>query len=189
MFPYNGSYGQGDPDGINRFFPAVGNHEWYEPPYGSGIQGHYNYFALPGNERYYDFVWGNVHFFILSTYDGYSSKDGGNAEPDGWTSNSTQGLWLMNALANAEQTHWKIVVTHFAPYSSGEHGSFSYIQWPFQEWGAHIVISGHDHDYERLIINGLTYVVNGLGGKSRESFVTEVFGSQVFYSGNYVTCK
>ena len=172
MFPYNGSYGEGDPDGINRFFPAVGNHDWYEPPYGSGIQGHYDYYVLPGNERYYDFIWGNVHFFILSSYDGYSYKDGGNAEPDGWTSNSTQGQWLMDALANADPTHWKIVVTHFPPYSSGEHGSFTDARWPYKEWGAHIVISGHDHDYERLSVNNFPYIVNGLGGKSKHPFGT-----------------
>ena len=35
----------------------------------------------------------------------------------------------------------------------------------FAEWGADIVIGGHDHDYERLHRDGIVYIVNGLGGR------------------------
>src|SRR5688500_8304585 len=28
IYPYVGSYGPGSSDGINRFFPALGNHDW-----------------------------------------------------------------------------------------------------------------------------------------------------------------
>ena len=35
---------------------------------------------------------------------------------------------------------------------------------PFEEWGADLVLSGHQHVYERLKIEGLTYIINGLGG-------------------------
>ena len=37
-------------------------------------------------------------------------------------------------------------------------------QWPYGEWGADAVLAGHDHTYERLFINGVTYFVNGMGG-------------------------
>jgi hypothetical protein len=37
-------------------------------------------------------------------------------------------------------------------------------QWPFAAWGATAVIAGHDHLYERLLVDGIPYFVNGLGG-------------------------
>jgi hypothetical protein len=44
------------------------------------------------------------------------------------------------------------------------------MRWPFKEWGASVVLSGHDHIYERIEVDGLTYIVNGLGGDSRDQF-------------------
>jgi hypothetical protein len=38
------------------------------------------------------------------------------------------------------------------------------MRWPFKEWGADLVLAGHDHIYERILAGGLTYLVNGLGG-------------------------
>ena len=43
--------------------------------------------------------------------------------------------------------------------------------------GATAVLAGHDHDYERLIIDGLPYFVNGLGGGGIYQFTTPVPGS------------
>jgi hypothetical protein len=68
IFPYVGSYGLGDM--VNRFFPAIGNHDVE----GTGLIDYLNYFSLPGNERYYDFVKGDCHFFILNS--DYTEIDG-----------------------------------------------------------------------------------------------------------------
>lgn len=38
------------------------------------------------------------------------------------------------------------------------------MRWPFKEWGATAVMSGHAHVYERLEVDNLTYFVNGIGG-------------------------
>lgn len=155
--PYTGSYGQGDT--INRFFPALGNHDWNT----AGALPYLQYFTLPGNERYYDFVKGDVHFFVL---------DSDVHEPDGRTSGSIQGQWLQNALA-ASAAQWKVVYFHHPPYSSGStHGSQTFMQWPFKQWGASVVLAGHEHNYERLAVDGLPYIVNGLGGRSLYTFGT-----------------
>jgi len=53
---------------------------------------------------------------------------------------------------------------HHPPYSSGAHGSTDWMQWPFAEWGADAVLSGHDHLYERLEVDSLVYFTTGLGG-------------------------
>ncbi|MBZ0160042.1 MAG: fibronectin type III domain-containing protein [bacterium] len=75
---------------------------------------------------------------------------------------------------------------HHPPYSSGStHGSSTWMQWPYQSWGASVVLAGHDHDYERIIQGEFPYFVNGLGGRSIYSFGTPVSGSQVRYNGDY----
>ena len=39
------------------------------------------------------------------------------------------------------------------------------MRWPFKDWGADIVLSGHAHSYERLKGSGdFPYIVNGAGG-------------------------
>ena len=169
IYPYAGSYGAGAT--ANRFFPVPGNHDWYTP----NAQPYLDYFTLPNNERYYDFVQGPVHFFML---------DSDANEPDGITSASTQASWLQNRLA-ASTSKWKLVYLHHAPYSSAWHGSQTTLQWSFQAWGATAVLAGHDHSYERILKNGFPYFVNGLGGASPYLFGLPISGSQVRYSADY----
>jgi tartrate-resistant acid phosphatase type 5 len=171
IYPCAGSYGTGATE--NRFFPALGNHDWYT----SGAVPYLNYFALPGNERYYDFARGPVRFFAIDSDDN---------EPDGNASSSRQAAWLQGRLASSCAT-WNIVYLHHAPFSSGTgHGSTTEMQWPYAEWGASAVLAGHDHTYERILQYGIPYFVDGLGGASIYTFTTiPVPGSQVRYNGDY----
>jgi hypothetical protein len=170
IYNYKGRYG---PKAFSeRFFPALGNHDYYT----RNGQAYRDYFTLPGNGRYYDFVRGNVHFFALNS---------DPAEPDGIGSGSVQGRWLQAALA-ASTARWNVVYLHHAPYSSGPHGSTHALQWPFEAWGASVVLAGHDHNYERLEMNGLTYIVNGLGGRSLyPTTKPRLPESKVFFNGDY----
>ncbi len=59
------------------------------------------------------------------------------------------------------------------------------MQWPFGEWGADAVISGHDHTDERLQVGGIPYFVNGPGGKSRYDFEIPLPQSRVRYNQDY----
>ena len=170
IYPYTGSYEPGAT--TNRFFPSLGNHDWHT----TNAQPYLDYLTLPGNERYYDFVWGPVHFLAV---------DSDGREPDGNTSASTQAAWLQNQLA-ASTAPWQLVYMHHAPYSSGAvHGSASDLQWPYQAWGADAVLAGHDHTYERILQDGIPYFVNGLGGRSIYAFGAPVSGSQVRYNDDY----
>jgi len=169
IFPYTGSYGTGAI--TNRFFPILGNHDWFTP----NAQPYLDYFSLPGNERYYDFVQGPVHFFMLDSH---------SLEPDGISQTSIQAVWLRNALS-ASLSPWNIVLLHHAPFSSGDHGSNAELQWPFEAWGADAVLAGHDHTYERIIKDRTLYFVNGLGGNSIYNFGIPVSGSQYRYNNDY----
>ena len=145
---YIGFHGDGSPE--NRFFPSLGNHDWY----GGHAAPYLIYFTLPGNERYYDFVRGPVHFFAL---------DSDTDEPDGTTATSVQGQWLQQALADSTAP-FRVVYFHHPPWSAGLHGNTSRMQWPFEAWGADVWLAGHDHNYERVHVEGTTGLINGSGG-------------------------
>jgi len=166
IHPYKGAYGEGATE--NRFFPALGNHDWML----GNIQPHYDYFQLPGNERYYAVERGPVAFFVV---------DSDPHEPDGIDSESIQARWLKVVMA-ASKAPFRVVIMHHPPFSSGRHGSQKTMQWPYKEWGADLVIAGHDHTYERIEIDGLVYLVNGLGGRPPYRFRTPIAGSKVRFN-------
>ncbi len=176
IYSYAGNYGAGSP--INRFFPSLGNHDYTD---GAGLQAYLDYFTIEndtGTERYYDFVQGDVHFFVIdSNPAGIGAAQGNLPAPgDGQSSNSPQGIWLQNGLVASTQ-QWNIVYFHHAPYSSSAHGNQTAslnMRWPFQAWGATAVIGGHDHTYERFNIDGIPYFVNGLGVESTNRFCNQV---------------
>ena len=173
--PYHGEYGSGAAE--NRFFPALGNHDWNTET----LQPYYDYFDLPGNERYYDFQRGAVHFFIL---------DSDEREPDGNTQDSVQAAWFRDAITDSTLP-WQLVLFHHPPYSSSaSHGSEVVMRWPFAEWGADAVINGHAHLYERLSYDQIPYFVNGLSGRWKtvpqiHRFNQPLEGSQVRYNQDY----
>jgi len=147
--PYKGKFGKGAP--VNRFFPIPGHRDWDSP---NGLKPYLDYFSLPGNERYYDFASGPVHFFML---------DSDEREPDGASPASTQGRWLRQRLGESKAP-WKLVFAHHAPYTSHAVPDVEHMRWPFKEWGADAVLSGFFHVYERLLVEGIPYFVNGTGG-------------------------
>ncbi|RZL13487.1 MAG: T9SS type A sorting domain-containing protein [Hymenobacter sp.] len=150
IYNYKGRYGP--KTFSDRFFPSLGNHDYYT----RNGEAYRDYFTLPGNGRYYELVRGDVHLFAVNS---------DPAEPDGVSATSVQARWLRAALA-ASTSRWNVVYLHHAPYSSGFHGSTTDLQWPFRAWGASVVLAGHDHNYERLVADSLLYIVNGLGGRS-----------------------
>jgi acid phosphatase type 7 len=131
-------------------FPVAGNHE-YDTKGGAPFR---DVFALPGNtEQWYSFDWGPIHFAAIDTEASYA----------------VQARWLAEDLAATSQP-WKIVYLHRPPYSSGKrHGSDKELRAAlepvFVEHGVQLVLSGHDHHYERTHPqHGVTHVLTGGGG-------------------------
>jgi hypothetical protein len=152
---YQGDFGDGSE--VNRFFPAIGNHEYSDGP----VENYFDYFTLPDNERYYDFQIGSIHFFNLNS---------NIQEPDGITESSAQADWFYDAIASSTAT-FNVVYFHHAAYELINAGERA-MRWNFEDAGVDLVFSGHDHDYYRIARddNGdgvdLNYVVTGLGGYS-----------------------
>ena len=133
------------------FYGALGNHEGGNPCC------YFDHFDWPNNERWYSFNHENVHVTALEI-DDYAD----------YSSGSLQVQWLKNDLAHTTQP-WKVVFFHIPPYSSGSgHGSDLSVRAAleplFQQYGVDLVFNGHDHDYERSVANGITYIVTGGGG-------------------------
>jgi hypothetical protein len=167
---YQGHFGKGSD--VNRFWPSIGNHEYYNP---EGLQPYLDYFPdLPGNRRYYDVRLGLVHLFVVNSDD---------HEPDGNLANSAQAKWLKNAIA-ASDACFKVVAFHHPPYSSGFFET-PQLRWGFAAMGADVVLNGHEHSYERILVDGVTYLIDGLGGDDKFGFTTPIEGSQVRYGADW----
>jgi len=123
--------------------PCIGNHEIY----GDGGTSYYGQFCLPdfpSDEKWYSLDWGSdLHIIVLNSETSISGE---------------QRDWLADDLATYEDCKWKVAIFHRPAFSGGSHGSNTTIQtyWVplFDEYHVDLVISGHDHIYER------TYPIN-----------------------------
>ena len=151
-----------------RIKPAPGNHEYNTP----GAAGYFDYFGAaagdPG-QGYYAFDLGTWRIYALNSN---CSSIGGCGR------GSPEEQWLRSDLAAHPRpcvgAYW-----HHPLFSSGEHGSSPATQALFQalyDFGADIVLVGHDHDYERFApqtpqglldpLRGIREFVVGTGGRS-----------------------
>jgi 3',5'-cyclic AMP phosphodiesterase CpdA len=85
----------------------------------------------------------------------------------------TQQDWLADTLAAATQ-RWRIVVVHHSPYSAGYQESDLAVRRAFvplfERYGVQLVVSGHDHDYQRSKpVGGVTYLVSGGAAGTRRT--------------------
>ncbi len=97
--------------------------------------------------------------------------------------NSPQYNFIKNALENSN-AKIKIVISH-APFISEDcinchrplGGVFSLYHELFKNNDVKLVLSGHNHNYQRIDNEGITYITNGLGGKSQYQLDTESEGN------------
>jgi 3',5'-cyclic AMP phosphodiesterase CpdA len=140
---------------------AIGNHDTalhFSDDGLSAIEAELELLGTPG--LYYTARHGPVDFFFLD------SSIPGLYGPRA----SDQLQWLDDALASSAN-QWKIVALHHPPYSSGHHGSTPGAQERLVpllvRHHVDLVLSGHDHDYERIKPqHRVTYVVSGGGCKT-----------------------
>lgn len=137
-------------------YPTIGNHERRTRvgrPY-------FEAFVLPEPERYYSFDWGSVHFVCIDT----TQRD------------STQLVWLDEDLTK-NKLPWVIVFGHHPMYTNSLRGPQLWIRRAFSKiitkHKVDIVLTGHEHQYERFKVNGVNYIVSGGGGGQ----LTRFFGT------------
>ncbi len=167
-------------------FPSVGNHEYLT----ADAAGYFQYFgdvAGDPSKGYYSFDLGNWHFVVLNSN---CSRAGG------CSAGRPQEKWLREDLA-AHPTACTLAYWHHPLYSSGKIGGRTWTQdiWQaLQDYGADVVLNGHDHNYERFAPQdaygnydptGLREFVVGTGGKNYTTLGTPQPNSEVFESGTY----
>jgi acid phosphatase type 7 len=139
---------------------ALGNHE-----YGSGdAAAAIAYFGLP-RAGYYSYELGSWHVVVLNS----------NCQPaGGCAAGSPQQRWLADDLAR-HLARCTLAYWHHPRYSSGIHGSDATMDalWrTLAAAGADVVLSGHDHHYERFAPrNGIRSFVVGTGGRSHYPYL------------------
>ena len=140
------------------FYAALGNHD---PP----DQQHYVPFNM-GGHRYYSFqkragpplplASRPVEFFAL----------------DSVTLDEPQLAWLRQSLA-ASKADWKICFFHHPLYTSGRYRlAAAFLRRRLEpllvQYGVDVVLSGHEHFYERIVPQrGIQYFTSGGGGALR----------------------
>ncbi len=122
-------------------------------------------FPLPGG--------GSAEFFFLDTQpfiEGYR-RDSHYADV-AQQSKQAQLIWLESGLARSN-ADWKIVVGHHPLFSKGRHGNtpelIRDVQPLLERYGVQIYLNGHDHDMQRIVVNGVNYVTSGAGSQTRPS--------------------
>jgi 3',5'-cyclic AMP phosphodiesterase CpdA len=114
--------------------------------------GRYEYEALGMPGRYYRKAVGPVELFLLDS----------NAV------DARQTLWLRRALARS-RARWKIAVFHHPAFTCGHYAPHPGVRalWVrlFERYRVRLVLSGHDHNYQRFgPRRGVRYVIHGGGG-------------------------
>jgi len=151
----------------DRTHPAPGNHD-----YGTGKATAYlAYFGVP---RWYSYDLGSWHVVSL---------DSNCASVGGCGPGSAEEAWLRADLASHRSAPCTLAYWHHPRWSSGLHGSSTLVDGLWRALagaGADVVLSGHDHDYERFApIDGVREFVVGTGGRSLYPLGAALPGSEV----------
>lgn len=152
------------------YYPCMGNHDVGRA--GDGARRAMALFALPegtdaappheGNGDWYSFDIAQVHLVFLDSnrYD----------QP-------AQLTWLENDLRAARRRKVRAVIalTHAGPWSRGIHRGSKLARERYvpllAQFGVELLLSGHEHLYQRGYFAGLRYIVSGGGGASLYSIL------------------
>ena len=168
-------------------WPALGNHDWMRNPETNFVRE----WALPNNEHYYSFDYGNAHFIALDSKNGILHDK------------PAQLAWLRQDLEAHRGVQWTFVFFHHpmltCTYKGHEPDLAQSLMPILDEFKVDVVFTGHAHTYERLypIHNGapidmamdpyyvkprgVIYIVSGAGGKIEMNSPTVFCGINAFF--------
>ena len=158
----------------DRTWPAPGNHEYYTPK----AEPYFAYFGERAGRGYYSLDMQGWHIVSLDS----------NLAP---IEHAAQIAWLRADLAS-HPARCTLAFWHHPLYSSGGHGNVAAMHdaWALlYRAGAELVLSGHDHDYERFApqdadgrldqARGIRQFVVGTGGAYPTPFLLTVAHSEL----------
>jgi 3',5'-cyclic AMP phosphodiesterase CpdA len=115
--------------------------------------GRYQFDELRMPGRYYRRAIGPVELYLLDSND----------------VDDAQTTWLRRTLSRS-RARWKLAAFHHPPFTCGEYESHRSVvaRWVplFERYHVRLVLSGHDHNYQRFAPRrGVRYLVHGGGGR------------------------
>jgi predicted phosphodiesterase len=157
------------------FIPVLGNHE-------KNHRSYYEAFSFPPGEGKNDEQWWALHWgdVVVVGLDTNVKKASDYAAQQDWARVHLSG----------PEPH-KFVIFHHPVFTSDAYhstGTFlDRIYHPiFVEMGVDVVFNGHSHHYERIVRDGVTYLVVGGGGATpRETRPEHIEGSDVSVEGHF----
>jgi chitodextrinase len=180
--------------------PSIGNHEYLTSggtdcnSGNTGANGYFTYFGSAAGARgqgYYSYDVGTWHLIALNSNCG---------DAGGCGTSSPQGKWLAADLA-AHPATCTLAYWHIPLYSSGgraNQNSKTFWQLLYDN-NADLILSAHDHTYERFApqtptgtvdqVRGIREFIVGSGGANHTSFVMTAANSEVRNSTAYGVLK
>lgn len=161
-----------------RIRAGIGNHDDYTPN-AAGYFGYFGAQAGPDRRGYYSFDYRGWHFISLNSVSGVSAD-------------SAQYRWLLEDLAASRNAACTIAYWHYPLFNSGaRHGGSPQMKLFFEALhnaGVEIVLSGHEHLYERFApqtaagvadpARGVRQFTVGTGGAALDRFTTPLPNSE-----------
>ena len=177
----------------HRTKPSPGNHDYQS----EGAAGYFGYFgeaAGKPSRGYYSYDLGSWHVVSLNS---------NCEEVGGCDTSSPQARWLEADLSGNADKRCTLAYWHHPLFSSGEeHGSTPEVKplWEtLYEAGADVVLSGHEHNYERFAPQdpdgvadperGIREFVVGTGGVSHYPILDPIANSKVHNDDTYGVLK
>ena len=175
----------------DRTRPTPGNHE-YDTPDATGYFGYFGDAAGSPDEGYYSYEAGDWQVVALNS----------NCEEiGGCQEGSPQEEWLREELAGSDaactMAYW-----HHPLFSSSGRGGLAEVRPLFRalyEDGAELILTGHDHNYERFApqdpdgihdpVSGIREFVVGTGGKGNPGFDEIAANSEARYGDSFGILK
>ncbi len=148
-------------------WPAIGNHEVDYGMANSNVHEFFEMFSyVDANKGYYSYDYGNVHFVCLNS----EINDGVFDEEV-----NDMATWLTNDLQASTNADWTIVYFHHPIYSAGSkekrntlltdmesdmEAMITHVAPILDQFEVDLVLSGHNHHYERSFLIDGHYNVN-----------------------------
>ena len=151
-------------------YTVIGNHDYDQPA--RWKDSYFYYYAFPpfpdppfgdapqqGKQQYYAFAVHGIQFLMLDSQVIF-----------GVSGREAQAAWMAERLADP-RFRYTIPVFHVSPFFSGAVHPEDQIpvrrSWHpvFASARVPLAVSGHSHHYERLAIDGITYIVSGGGSR------------------------
>ena len=151
------------------YYPVLGNHEKDSDYY-------FKFFNLPGHERYYEFVVGDVLFLMLDSEGADFQKPEYVKDSNHFWNNyqrayfEKQKAWVEHMLEMHKDAGYVFAFFHqpliSVKKSRAEDAKIRRAFWGdvFERHGVQAVICGHDHHYHRAEANGVPHITSGGGG-------------------------